>query len=68
MYWKEIRRSEHFESFHQGKLAWSDIVRLLYTIKNKRRKGDKLEIEDNKIYILCELKDNILYVINVKTK
>jgi len=49
-------------------LAWSGVVRLIYTIKNKRKKGDKIEIEDNKFYILCELKDNILYVINVKRK
>ena len=37
-------------------------------IKNKRKKGDKIEIEDDKFYILCELKENILYVINVKRK
>jgi hypothetical protein len=68
MYWKEIRRSEHFESCHEGTLAWSDIIRLIYTIKNKRKKGSKLEIENEKTYILCELKSSVLYVINVKTK
>ncbi len=68
MYWEEIRRSEHVELYHKGTLAWSEIVRLIYTIKNKRKKGDKIEIEDNKFYILCELKDKILYVINVKRK
>jgi hypothetical protein len=68
MYWKEIRRSEHFERCHEGALAWSDIIRLIYTIKNKRKKGSKLEIEDEKTYILCELRSSILYVINVKTK
>ena len=68
MYWEEIRRSNHFEQYHKGTLAWSDIVRLIYTIKNKRKKGDKIEIEDDKFYILCELKENILYVINVTRK
>lgn len=68
MYWEEIRRSEHFEKFHKGVLTWSDIVRLIYTIKNKRKKGDKIEIEDNRFYILCKLEGKILYVINVKTK
>lgn len=68
MYWEEIRRSDHFEKYHKGALAWSDIVRLIYIMKNKRRKGDKIEIEDDKFYILCELKDKILYVINVKKK
>ena len=68
MYWKEIRPSEHFETDHKGTLAWSDVVRLIYQIKNKRKKGNKIEIEDDKIYILCELKNKILYVINVKRK
>lgn len=68
MYWKEIKKSEHFESYHKGALAWSDVVRLIYTIKNKRKKGNKIEIEDSRFYILCELKGKILYVINVKTK
>jgi len=68
MYWEEIRRSDHFEKYHKGALAWSDIVRLIYIMKSKRRKGDKIEIEDDRFYILCELKDKILYVINVKKK
>jgi len=68
MHWKEIRRTNHFEEYHKGTLAWSDVVRLIYTIKNKRKKGDKIEIENDRFYILCELKDKILYVINVKKK
>ena len=68
MYWEEIKRSEHFEKHHKRTLDWSDVVNLIYSIKNKRKKGNKIEIEDNKFYILCELKDKILYVINVKRK
>ena len=48
MYWNEIRRTEHFEKYHKVTLAWSDVVRLIYVIKNKRKKGNKIEIEDNK--------------------
>ena len=68
MYWKEIRRSWHYEEYHRGTLAWNNVVTLIHKIKNKRKKGDKIEIEDDKFYILCELKDKILYVINVKKK
>jgi len=68
MYWTEIRRSKHFEKHHKGTLAWSDVIRLIYTIKNKRKKGEKIEIEDNRVYILCELKDRTLFVLNVKVK
>lgn len=66
MYWKEVKRSKHFDEYHKRILAWSDIVKLIYEIKNKRKKGNK--IENDKFYILCELKDKILYVINVKVK
>lgn len=69
MYWKEIRRSNHYEEHHRSVLSWSDVVRLIYTIKNKRKKGNKIEIEDDRFYILCELrKDKNLYIINVKIK
>ena len=68
MYWEKIRKSEHFELYHQGTLPWSDVIRLIHQIKNKRKEGDKIQIEDHKFYILCELKDKTLYVINVKRK
>lgn len=68
MYWEEIRKSEHFELYHKGTLAWSEVIRLIYQIKNKRKKDNKIEIEDDQFYILCELKDKLLYVINVKRK
>jgi len=66
MYWEEIRKSKHFEQYHKGTLAWSEIVRLIYSIKNKKKKENK--IEDDKFYILCKIKEKILYVINVKRK
>ena len=68
MYWKEIKRSEHFEQYHKGTLSQSDVIRLIHTIKSKRKKGKNIEIENEKFYILCELRDKCLYVINVKKK
>ena len=68
MYWEEIRKSEHFQQHHKGTLAWSDIVKLIYLIKSKKKKGNKIEIEDERFYMLCEIKDKILYVVNVKRK
>ena len=37
------------------------------TAKNPRKKEDKIEIVTDNYYILCEIKDNILWVINAKT-
>jgi len=36
MYWEEIKRSDHYEKHHKGILAWSDVVRLIYTRRNRR--------------------------------
>ncbi|MEK6858222.1 MAG: hypothetical protein AABX39_06560 [Nanoarchaeota archaeon] len=66
MYWTEIKRSEHYEQHHKGTLPWSEVVKLIYLIKNKKKKGNKIQIENERFYILCEIKENILYVINVK--
>ncbi|MBI5391164.1 hypothetical protein HZB02_06770 [Candidatus Woesearchaeota archaeon] len=68
MLWTAIRKTSHYEQYHKQILAWSDVIRLIYLIKNKRKKGDKIEIENDSFYILCECKDNVLYVINVKKK
>lgn len=68
MYWGEIRKSKHFEEYHKDTLAWSEIVALIYSIKNKRKQGNKIKIENKHFYILCELKNKKLYVINVKKK
>ena len=68
MHWQEIRKSEHFEQYHKGTRAWNEVIRLIYLIKNKRKKENKIEIEDDKFYVLCEIKNKILYVINVKRK
>jgi hypothetical protein len=37
------------------------------TVKNPRKKEDKIEIKTDTHYVLCEIKDNILWVINAKT-
>lgn len=68
MRYNEIRKSKHFERFHKGTMAWSDVVTLIWLIKNKRRKGNRIEIEDDRFYILCKLENKTLYIINVKRK
>ena len=68
MLWRKVRRSDHYELYHKNIMSWSDVVHTIYSIKNKRQKGNKIRIENERFYILCELKADILYVINVKVK
>jgi len=39
---------------------------IIFTAKSPRKKGDKFEIENDQYYILFEIKDDTLYVINAK--
>lgn len=56
MFFEEIKRSEHFKKYHKGSLSWSEIIHLIYAIKNKRKIDNKIKIENDKVYILCEIK------------
>ena len=41
-------------------------MEIILATKNPRKKENKFEIEKEGYYILFEIKDNILYVINAK--
>ena len=66
MYFTEIRKSQHYVDHHENEMPWSKVVEIILTTKNKRKKGDKIEIETDRYYLLCELKDCVLWVINAK--
>ncbi|MEM4245064.1 MAG: hypothetical protein QXR60_02585 [Candidatus Nanoarchaeia archaeon] len=44
------------------------VVANIIKCKNKRKVGTKLKIITSGCYILCEIKDDILYVINAKRR
>ena len=60
------RLSKHHVDHHGNEMQWSNIVEIILTTKNKRKKGQDIEIETDRYYLLCELKDNVLWVINAK--
>ena len=69
MYFKTIRKTEHYKTFHENEVPWSDVVAVIFaSSKQIRKKDDKLEIENDCYYILCELSGNVLWVINAKRK
>ena len=65
MYFKGIRKTEHYILYHEKEVPWSKVIEIILTTKSKRKKGNKIEIE-NGYYLLCEIKNNTLYVINAK--
>ncbi len=69
MYFTAIKKSKHYVEEHEQDVPWSEVVALiLRSMKNMRKKGNKIEIENKRYYALCEIIDSELYVINAKRK
>jgi beta-galactosidase beta subunit len=66
MYFNAIRKTEHYKEYHECHVPWSKVIEIIMTAKNPRKKEDKIEIITDSYYLLCEIKDNILWVINAK--
>jgi len=66
VYFTEIYPSEHYIEYHEKDVPWHKVIEIIFSTKNPRKKGDKFEIEDENYYILFEIKNNVLYVINAK--
>ncbi len=66
VYFTEIEPTEHYLEEHEEDVPWDKVVEIIFSTKNPRKKDDKFEIEKNGYYILFEIKNHILYVINAK--
>jgi hypothetical protein len=66
MYFKSIRKTDHYKEHHEENVPWSEVIQIILTNKNPRKKEDKIEIKTKTHYILCKIKDNVLWVINAK--
>lgn len=66
MHYRSIRKTEHYKTHHEKHFPWSKVIEIILTTKIKRRKGDEIQIKTKNHYILCQLKDDILWVINAK--
>ncbi len=66
MYFNNIRKTEHYKDYHEKHVSWSKVIEIILTTKNRRKKGDKIEIKTKNYYVLCELKNHTLWVINAK--
>ncbi|HIH38120.1 hypothetical protein J4460_05335 [Candidatus Woesearchaeota archaeon] len=66
VYFTDIQPTDHYTQEHEKDVPWSTVVEIIFSTKNPKKKGDKFEIEKDGYYILFEIKDNILFVINAK--
>ncbi|MBI4453443.1 hypothetical protein HY636_02260 [Candidatus Woesearchaeota archaeon] len=61
-----IQPTEHYLTNHAQEVSWDKVVEIIFTTKNPRKKENKFEIEKEGYYLLFEIKNNVLYVINAK--
>jgi len=66
VYFTDIEPTDHYLKEHEKQVPRDKVVEIIFSTKNPRKKGDKFEIEKEGFYILFEIRDDILYVINAK--
>ncbi|MEK6963541.1 MAG: hypothetical protein AABX70_03885 [Nanoarchaeota archaeon] len=66
VYFTKMVPSQHYLEMHASEVPWHEVVAVIFRTKSPRKKGNKYEIEEKGYYILFEIKDRILYVINAK--
>ena len=66
VYFIDIQPTDHYLKEHEKDVPWDKVVEIIFSTKNPRKKGNNFEIEKQGYYILFEIKNNILYVINAK--
>lgn len=65
-YFREIRATEHYLEEHEREVPWHEVVQLILTTKNPKKKGNAFEIETETRYILFSIRNKVAYVINAK--
>jgi hypothetical protein len=66
VYFTAIEPTNHYLEEHSKDVPWDEVVNLILSTKNPRKKGNNFEIEKNGYYILFKVENNILWVINAK--
>ena len=66
VYFTEIVPTEHYLQEHQKDVPWIKVIEIILKTKNPRKKFNKFEIESEDYYILFEIVNNKLYIINAK--
>ena len=69
VYFTAIKKTIHYEENHEQDIPWSEVIEIIFkSSKNIKKKDDKYKIETDEYYILMELKNKVLYVINAKRR
>ena len=68
VYFTDIKPTDHYLNDHEQDFPWNEVVEIIFSTKNPRKKGDRFEIETNDYYLLFKIENKTLYVINAKRR
>lgn len=69
VYFTDIKKTEHYKEHHEKHMTLFEVTKVIFEErKNIRKKGENLEVETKKHYILFKIINKIAYVINAKRK
>ena len=68
MKFEEIRKTGHYKREHESNFPWNDVLRIIIPAKVIRKKGNKVEYKSENYYILGEVRNNTLWIINAKRR
>jgi len=61
-----IEPTEHYTREHEKDVPWHKVIEIIFTTKNPRKKDNKYEIEKDGYYVLFEIRNQTIYIINAK--
>lgn len=64
----DVKKTWHYRIFHEKEFPFDEVIKLIWSAKSQRRKGNRIVIETKKAYVLCKIKNGDLYLINAKRK
>jgi hypothetical protein len=67
VYFTSIEQTRHYIDNHESDVPWAKVIELILTSKSPRKKGNKFEIEKDEYYVLFEIMNHVLYVINARS-
>jgi hypothetical protein len=68
VYFTRIVPSSHYLAEHADEVPWEMVVEIILTSKCPRKRSNKYQIETDEHYVLFEIRDQVLIVINAKRK
>ena len=66
VYFRQIMPTKHYLENHAKDVPWEKVIEIILSSKRPRKKGTKFQIQMQGYYLLFEIRDSMIFVINAK--